>query len=676
MIRQNPPSSKPKQAEQPDEQLSLYKRIQRTLFGRRLNPYDPAVFHNISLIAFFAWVGLGADGISSANYGPEEAFLALHGATFLTPVLALMIAVTILVISAAYVQVIEEFPNGGGGYLVASKLLSPKLGALAGTALVIDYVLTIAVSISSGVDAVFSMLPQDLVYLRPYMAVAAVAFLIALNLRGLKESILILLPIFLVFVVSHVLLVTYGLLSHLPDFTSRTAENLALANDMIQNDGWWVIVTALLTAFSMGAGTLTGIEAVANGMQTLKEPRVRTGKRTMFYMAVSLAFLAVMLLLNFFLFNTHDIEGKTLNAVLFDQITAGWQIGGFDAGQALVSVMLVSAALLLFIAAQTGFIGGPRVLASMAEDSWVPHRFGHLSERLVTQNGIVLMGMAAIGFILFAHGDTTVLVALYAIDVFLCFTLALLGMSRLWFDKRKSDPTWKRHFLISVAGLSVSVVLLAIMVVIKFTKGGWLVIILTGLFLLLCFKIHNHYKSVGRKVQELDDILGTLSLGDATVKSDPLNPSEPTAVVLVQKFSGQGVHLLLSTQRLFGGRFKQFIFVSVGAIDSGRFKGVSELNSLREEVQKETEKYVTLARSYGLKAEARTSCELDYMAEIERLCLEVHEEFPNSVFFAARLLFWKDTFWTRFLHNETPMTLQRRLMFHGLQFVVLPVRLQ
>ncbi|MBL0059964.1 MAG: APC family permease [bacterium] len=671
-----PPTQSTPEHDPETEKLPIGKRIQRTVIGRRLNPFDPAVFHNISLIAFFAWVGLGADGVSSANYGPEEAYLALHGATFLAPVLALMIAVTILVISAAYVQVIEEFPNGGGGYLVASKLLSPQLGALAGTALVIDYVLTIAVSIVSGVDAVFSMVPPDYDFLRTWVAIAAVVFLIALNLRGLKESILVLLPIFLIFVITHVGLVTYGLISHLPDFTVRSTENLGLASDMVKTEGWLFIIGALLHAFSMGAGTLTGIEAVANGMQTLKEPRVRTGKRTMFYMALSLAFLSVMLLLNFFLFQTPHVEGKTLNASLFDQITAGWHIGGLDAGNALTSVMLISAALLLFIAAQTGFIGGPRVLANMAEDSWVPHRFGHLSERLVTQNGIVLMGAAAIGFILFARGSTTVLVALYAIDVFLCFSLALLGMSKLWYQKRKTDPTWRRHLLISVAGLIVSLVLLGIMVVLKFSHGGWLVVLLTGLFLLLCLKIRKHYREVETKVKELDDILGTLSLGESTVKAEALKTSEPTAVILVQRFSGQGIHLLLSTQRLFGGRFKQFIFVSVGAIDSGRFKGVSEMQSLQDEVNKETEKYVMLARSYGLKAESRTSCELDYMAEIERLCVQVHEEFPNSVFFAAKLLFWKDTFWTRFLHNETPMTLQRRLMFHGLQFVVLPVRLQ
>lgn len=661
-----------------DEQnsLPLATRLRRAIFGGKRNPFDPAVFHSLSLVAFFAWVGLGADGISSANYGPEEAFLALHGVDFLAPILAVMIAATVWIISAAYMQVIEFFPTGGGGYLVASKLLSPQAGALAGAGLVIDYVLTIAVSVVAGVDAIFSTLPSEYAGYKIFVAIAAVSLLVIMNLRGLKESILILLPIFLVFVLTHVGLVTYGFFSHLPEFPARTAESLAHGNEVLQTEGLFFIISALLSAFSMGAGTLTGIEAVANGMLTLKEPRVQTGKRTMIYMAASLSFLATFLLLNYFLWETPHVKGKTLNAVLFDQMTLGWSWGGIDFGSMLVTVMLFSAALLLFVAAQTGFIGGPRVLANMAEDSWLPHRFGHLSERLVTQNGILLMGASAIGFIIYAQGSITVLVSLYAINVFMDFTLAQAGMSKLWWSQRKEDPKWAKRLAICLTGLSVSALLLIMMLVIKFSKGGWLVVLLTGLFLLLCLKIRNHYRQVETKVKELDDILGTLSLGDSAVKSEPLKPSEPTAVVLVQRFSGQGIHLLLSTQRLFGGRFKQFIFVSVGAIDSGRFKGVSELHSLQEEVQKETEKYVMLARSYGLKAEARTSCELDYMAEIERLCLQIHEEFPNSVFFAAKLLFWKDTFWTRFLHNETPMTLQRRLMFHGLQFVVLPVRLQ
>jgi amino acid transporter len=375
-----------------------------------------------------------------------------------------------------------------------------------------------------------------------------------MNLRGLKESIMILLPIFLVFVVTHVGIVTFGFFVHLPDMPHRTAESLAHGQEVLSQEGWAYIFGALITAFSMGAGTLTGIEAIANGMLTLKEPRVQTGKRTMVYMAMSLSFLATMLLLNYFLWKTPDVEDRTLNAVLFEQITESWFFGGVNFGDILVTVMLISAALLLFVAAQTGFIGGPRVLANMAEDSWLPHRFGHLSERLVTQNGILLMGGAAIGFILYARGNITTLVSLYAINVFMDFSLAQAGMSRMWWSKRKEDSKWFSHFLICFVGMLVSVLLLAMMIYIKFMKGGWLVILITILLLLLCFKIRNHYKQVEEKVHELDNILGTLSLGESTVKAEPLKPGDPTAIVLVQRFSGQGIHLLLSTQRLFAGR--------------------------------------------------------------------------------------------------------------------------
>lgn len=658
------------------ENVPFFTRLRRTLIGGRRNPFDPKVFQHISLIAFFAWVGMGADGISSANYGPEEAFHALHGLTFLAPLLAVLIAGTVLIISASYTQLIEQFPTGGGGYLVASKLLHPHAGVLAGSALVIDYVLTISVSIVSGVDALFSVFPPNWAVARIYVAIFAVALLVVMNLRGIKESIITLLPIFMIFIVTHIAMVSYGFLTHLPALPERWSEASHQAQTTLSKDGLWFVLLRLLQAFSMGAGTLTGIEAVSNGMLSLKEPRVQTGKRTMAYMAISLSFLAAFILINYFLFDVHPSSGRTLNAVLFDSMTHGWKFQGIDVGNILLWVMLLSAALLLFVAAQTGFIGGPRVLANMAEDSWLPHRFSHLSERLVTQNGIIMMGVAAILFILYARGSLSVLVAIYAINVFIGFALALLGMSKLWWSRRKSTEHWKRRFIICGVGFVVSAVLLVIMITIKFTKGAWLIMLVTVGMVGICFLIRRHYREVKAKVEQIDEILTTVSYGDAPVVAQPLDPNEPTAIILVEKYSGTGIHVMLNVQRLFGPRFKQYIFASVGAIDSGHFKGVDELAELEKEVRKQAEKYVTLARSYGLKAEARTTCAIDYLSEIEQLCLNLHREFPNSVFFAARLLFWKDTFWSRLLHNETPLSLQRRLMFHGLQFVVLPVRLQ
>ncbi|RPH95421.1 APC family permease [candidate division KSB1 bacterium] len=669
-------TGKPTAAENSTEPVPFFTRIRRTLIGGRRNPFDPKVFQHISLIALFAWVGMGADGVSSANYGPEEAYHALRGLTFLAPLLAVMIAATVLIVSASYTLLIEQFPTGGGGYLVASKLLHPRAGVVAGSALVIGYIVTIAVSIVSGVDALFSILPPHWASARIYVAIFAVCLLVVMNLRGVKESIMALLPIFMIFIVTHFVMVSFGFLTHIPHLPERWVSGSQEAQTALSRDGLWFILLRLITAFSMGAGTLTGIEAVSNGMLSLKEPRIKTGKRTMAYMAISLSFLAALILIDYFLFDVRPTPGRTLNAVLFDSMTHGWKFQGLDVGNILLWVMLLSAALLLFVAAQTGFIGGPRVLANMAEDSWLPRRFSHLSERLVTQNGIILMGAAAVFFILYARGNISILIAIYAINVFVGFTLALLGMSKLWWTKRKGGGHWKRRFIICFTGFAVSAFMLVSMVSINFTKGVWLILFVTVALVALCFLIRRHYREVHEKVEKIDEILMTLSYGDAPVAPQPLESNEPTAIILVEKYSGTGIHVMLNVQRLFGPRFKQYIFASVGAIDSGHFKGVDELVELESEVRKQAEKYVTLARSYGLKAEARTACAIDYLNEIEQLCLRLHRDFPNSVFFAARLLFWKDTFWSRLLHNETPLSLQRRLMFHGLQFVVLPVRLQ
>src|SRR6185295_19800093 len=167
----------------------------------------PGVFHQISLMAFLAWVGLGADGLSSSCYGPEEAFLHLGNERFLAVFLVLATAFTVLVISASYSQIIELFPTGGGGYLVATRLLGPLPGVISGCALVFDYVLTIAISIASGADAIFSFVPESLYAWKLTAAVAVVAILIVLNLRGVKESVTVLVPIFIGFLITHVLVI-------------------------------------------------------------------------------------------------------------------------------------------------------------------------------------------------------------------------------------------------------------------------------------------------------------------------------------------------------------------------------------------------------------------------------------------------------------------------------------
>src|ERR1700689_2996603 len=300
----------------------MVERLKKLVLGKPKDPLDPHVFHNISLIAFFAWVGLGADGLSSSCYGPEEAFLSLGSHTHLALFLAIAVMATVFIISTSYSQIIELFPSGGGGYLVASKLLSPTVGMISGCALLIDYVLTITISIASGADALFSFLPASWLPHKLAFAILGVFVLTLLNLRGVKESVVALVPVFMVFVITHAFLIVYALVVHAGEFGQvihTTMDNVRQAHAELGLLGTMLL---MLRAYSMGAGTYTGIETVRNGLPLLREPKVQTGKRTMHYMAISLAFTATGLMFAYLFLHVNYQEGKTLNAVLFENLTA------------------------------------------------------------------------------------------------------------------------------------------------------------------------------------------------------------------------------------------------------------------------------------------------------------------------------------------------------------------
>jgi amino acid transporter len=347
---------------------------------------------------------------------------------------------------ASYRQIIELFPSGGGGYLVASKLLSPMAGVVSGSALLVDYVLTITISVASGADALFSVVPAGwLVWKLPFACVG-VALLTVINLRGVKESVVVWAPVFFVFVGTHALAILIAIVGHggeLPAIAAKTAEDLGKAR--IELD-WLGVLALLLKAYSMGAGTYTGIEAVSNGLPILREPRAATGKRTMTYMGVSLAVTVVGLMLAYLIYGVQPVEGKTLNAVLFERLTSGWP---GSLGKWFTSLSMVGATALLFVAAQAGFIDGPRVMANMALDRWFPSRFASLSDRFVTQNGILLMGGTALAAMLATRGAVALLVVLYSINVFITFSLSQLGMVRHWWQVRTTDATWKRKLAIN-----------------------------------------------------------------------------------------------------------------------------------------------------------------------------------------------------------------------------------
>src|SRR5262245_60615338 len=204
-------------------------RIQRFLFGPPKDVKDPHAFHKLSLVALLAWVGLGADGLSSSAYGPDEAFRQLGDHTGLAFFLALATAATVFIISYGYSRIIEQFPAGGGGYVVASRLLSPRVGVVSGAALLVDYVLTITISIASGADAIFSFLPPSLLAYKLPLAFAGVGILTVMNIRGVKESVTALVPIFFLFVITHLVMLAVaigGNITHVAAASAEVSRNL------------------------------------------------------------------------------------------------------------------------------------------------------------------------------------------------------------------------------------------------------------------------------------------------------------------------------------------------------------------------------------------------------------------------------------------------------------------
>lgn len=650
--------------------MSFTSKVRRILIGDPINPFNPNMLRHVSLIALLAWIGLGADGLSSSCYGPEETYIALNGHTHLALFIAIATALTVFIISMAYNQVIELFPSGGGGYKVATQLLGPYIGLISGAALIIDYVLTIAVSTASGMDALFSLLPKSYIPYKLFSEVLLIIFLMTINLRGMKESIRILLPIFLGFVVIHFSLIIYGIAAHSKGLIGMLPNTVSETKTLAATMGWIPLLAFMLHAYSLGSGTYTGLEAVSNNVNRLAEPRVTTGKWTMMYMAVSLSFTAAGIILLYLLWNAHPEAGKTLNAVVFHSI-----LGDSQTGNALLFITLILEAGLLFVGANTGFLAGPAVLANMSVDAWVPNRFRNLSTRLVIQNGVIVFGISALAILFWSHGKVSLLVILYSINVFITFSLSILGLCVYWAKRRsKASSGWIFRLFFSAFALIITTSILCVTLYSKFESGGWVTVLITCMVIGLCLLIKRHYKKVNRKLALIDEQLKQ----PITEKNEqPLipDPQQPTAVILVGKSFGVGMHTLLCVLRMFPRHFKNFIFLSVGIVDVGSFTGQEALEKMRHEVNDILQYFVEYCQQYQIAAESYSDFGTDTIEKILNLADLVSEKYPNCIFFSSKLIFEHDNWVTRLLHNETPMSLQRQLHLQGKELVILPMKI-
>jgi hypothetical protein len=385
-------------------------------------------------------------------------------------------------------------------------------------------------------------------------------------------------------------------------------------------------------------------------------------------MATSLALTAGGLLFCYFLFRIKPMEGRTLNAILANDVFGRWPFGYW-----IALITILSEGALLIVGAQAGFIDGPRVMANMAVDSWFPRRFAALSERLSMQNGVLVMGVAALILLIYTHGSVSALIVMYSINVFLTFSLSQFGMARFFIKNREKDKNWKKHIIIHVIGLILCVTILCVIVYEKFGEGGWLTLLITSMVIGLCYLIRAHYKKVKVGILKLEEMLSNIPTSEP-FNNEPANPKNMTAILLVSGFNGFGLHTLLSIVRYFPNVYKNYIFVSVAEIDSGSFKGIAEIEALKESVKGGLMKYVKITRQHGFPADYRTDVGTDVVETASDLVESIVKEFPQSTVFTGKLIFRHDQPLQKILHNETAFAIQRRLQWNGIATVILPIR--
>jgi hypothetical protein len=483
---------------------------------------------------------------------------------------------------------------------------------------------------------------------------------------------------------------------HLGDVPAVSAEVSGNLKTTVAGLGLLGTFKLFVRAYSLGGGTYTGIEAVSNGVSIMREPKVQTAKRTMRLMAASLAITAGGILLCYLLLHVVPQDGKTMNAVLFERFADQWEVSGVRVGHGFVILSLFSEGALLFVAAQAGFVDGPRVMANMAIDSWLPHRFSALSERLSMRNGVLLMGGAAFAALVYTHGDVGKLVVMYSINVFLTFSLSEFGMSRFWIKHRKEHKDWYHHLPVHMTGLTLCVTILIVTVVEKIGEGGWITLVITALLVGVCFIVKRHYMRVVKAIRSLDEeikapesIPGAVhelpkALGDESAleayagteaKTEAPAADQPVAIVFVGGYGGLGRHAVYSLMRMFPGHFKAVVFVSVAVVDSDVFKGTEEIKALEDRTKHNLALYERFAASLGLATGSAFSVGTEVAVEAERLGIELYQKYPKALVVAGQLIFAEDTLWTRILHNETAFLIQRRLQHAGVPMIVLPIQL-
>ena len=473
----------------------LWARIRKVAIGRPLAS-EEEIGERLSkkkALAIFS-----SDAISSSAYATEEILrvLILGGAgvaIVFSLQVAIAISILLAVVALSYRQVCRAYPSGGGAYSVSKENLGALASLVAASALLIDYVMTVAVSTASAVAQAYSVIPS-LYDIRIEIAVVAIALITIANLRGLRESgNIFAIPTYL-FLGLALLMVGLGVVRVI----TGQAVPIEQAN-AVQAGTEGIGVFLILKAFASGSVALTGTEAIANGVPAFKPPESKNAADTMTAMAILLAvlFIGITFVSDAFGIEPTESGGETVVALVAGTV--------FGHNSPLFYMFQAATALILFLAANTSFNAFPRLSALLAVDGYLPRQFAFRGDRLAFSYGIVILAAVAAALLWFFGGDTHALIPLYSVGVFVCFTLSQIGMVRHW--NRHREPRWWLRAAINGIGAVLTGVVLVVVASVKFTDGAYLVVILIPLLVGMMLFIHRQYDASRRELRVNSDLV-------------------------------------------------------------------------------------------------------------------------------------------------------------------------
>ncbi|MGW9447429.1 APC family permease [Streptomyces sp. NPDC055632] len=454
--------------------------------GTGAEPPDTGSRHKLTAVTGLA--ALSLDAMASVAYGPEAIVLVLaaaggHGLGFTLPV-TLAIAGLLAVLVASYRQVIAAFPDGGGSYAVAKSHLGRRTSLVAAASLVLDYVLNVAVAVTAGVAALTSAFP-GLYDDRLVLCLGVLGLITAVNMRGIVDSARAFIAPTAVFIGAILLLIVVGLFRDAPVSTAASTGHAPVLADNATTVG----ALLLLKAFASGCSALTGVEAIANAVPSFRAPAARRAMRAEAALGALLGVMLIGLSVLISRFGLQPVEGVTVLAQLADA-----SLGHNEA----FYVVQFATMVLLALSANTSFGGLPVLLKILARDNYLPHVFGLKADRQVHRHGVLWLAAVAAGLLVFSGGDTNTLVPLFAIGVFVGFTIAQTGMVLHW--RRERGTRWVAKAFLNGLGAVLTGVSAIVVTAVKFHDGAWLIVIALPLLVLLFEAVHRAYGTIGERL--------------------------------------------------------------------------------------------------------------------------------------------------------------------------------